>query len=459
VHPMDTDVSQLATLGQQVERWCLEFLQTLPQRPVAWQGSPTLGGSLPHRGAGSAAALQRFEAEISRALSASAGPRYLGFVTGGVTPAALLADRLVGCVDQNLATPGDSIASAVEQQALAWLRQLLTLPDAFAGVLTTGATSANLLGLLCGRQAAGQQQGLDIAADGLAGAPIRLYAATPHASTLKSAALAGLGRNALVNVACQAGSEAMDVDDLARLLARDRGIGQIVVASVGTVTGTDFDDLPAIAALCRRHGAWLHADGAFGLFARLLEDRRHWADGIELADSITTDCHKWLNVPYDCGVFLTRHPALLRQTCAVAAPYLAIDAELPAAMELGIENSRRFRALPVWLSLLAYGRQGFAELVARNCDQAEALARWIDASPHYRLLTPCRLNVVVFAPQRGAVSDYLQRLNARGRVFMAPGQWQGQPAIRAAFSNWRTHAEDLAITTTELALLGVEAAP
>ncbi|WP_246480018.1 pyridoxal phosphate-dependent decarboxylase family protein [Motiliproteus sediminis] len=451
---MHQDLSQLDQLGPQLDRWCLEFLQALPQRTVAWQGRPDLKAlALPARGDGSGVALQQFMASIAPGLSASAGPRYFGFVTGGVTPAALLADRLVGCIDQNVSTCGDSIAPLLEQQTIAWLRELLLLPDNFEGILTTGATSANLLGLLCGRQFAGLAQGIDIAANGFGNSRIRLYAATPHASTLKSAALAGFGRNNVAAVATLPNSEAMDTADLARQLEAAPDCAKIVIASVGTVTGTYFDDLETIADLCQRHGAWLHADGAFGLFARLLEHKRAWTQGIERVDSITTDCHKWLNVPYDCGLFLTRHPQLLQQTCAVAAPYLDTGDSNPAPMDRGIENSRRFRALPVWMSLLAYGREGFADLVARNCAQAAKLASWIDQSAAYHLLAPCRLNVVVFAPATGESSAFLHKLNLRGRVFLTPGVWKGKPAVRAAFSNWRTRNADVDILLQELAAL------
>jgi glutamate/tyrosine decarboxylase-like PLP-dependent enzyme len=235
------------------------------------------------------------------------------------------------------------------------------------------------------------------------------------------------------------------VTALALALALNRAPGKIVIASAGTVTGTDFDDLSAVSALCRQHQAWFHVDGAFGLFARLSPSRHDWTLGVELADSITCDGHKWLNVPYDCGLFFTRHPQILQQSCSVAAPYLDIGPGLPAFMDRGIENSRRFRALPLWMSLLAYGRQGYAQLVEDNCSQALALAQWIAQSADYELLAPCRLNVVVFRPRAPGqeVKSCLQRINQSGQVFMTPGQWQGREAIRAAFSNWRTTQDDV----------------
>ena len=451
---LDTDFSMLPELAERVSRWCADFQRDLPERPVACLNDPRPSeAALPESGGGATAALADFEREVAPFLSGSAGPRYLGFVTGGVTPAAMLADWIVAATDQNVAVPGDSISAAIEYQVIDWLRQLLDLPEVFTGVLTSGATAANVLGAVCGRQFAGLQQGCDIARDGMSHARIEVFSATPHASSLKALGLAGLGRDNVIRVPCRPDSEAMDVEALRDLLHRSTAPGKIVIASAGTVTGTDFDDLTTISALCAAHRAWLHVDGAFGLFSRLSETRRAWTNGVELADSITCDGHKWLNVPYDCGIFFTRHPDILQQACSVAAPYLDIGGKLPSPMDRGIENSRRFRALPLWLSLKAYGRAGFAALVDNNCDQAKALATWIERSPDYELLVPCRLNVVVFRPKTddAGVRTRLGQINQSGQVFMTPGVWAGRAAIRAAFSNWRTTLDDVETVCAVLA--------
>lgn len=437
--------AQLPQLLAQALETSSEFLRTLESRPAACTDAPPLpAGELPQSGCGGAGALDLFRRLIMPHLSASAGPRYWGFVTGGASPAALMGDWLAAVTDQNLSVSGDSIAPAVEQQVLEWLRQMFGLPSSFAGSLTSGATSANLLGLLCGRQFAGRAQGIDVAAEGLVGTRIEVFSACPHASSLKGLAMAGLGRDRVINVACEPGSERMDVADLKRCLAASDSPGKIVVASAGTVTGTDFDDLETIAGLCRAHGAWLHVDAAFGLFASLLDDRRHWLRGIGAADSITSDSHKWLNVPYDSGIFLTRHIDLLEEVLEVSSPYLPSDGPVPHFMNRGVENSRRFRALPLWFALQAYGREGVARLVEENCRQAARLAEWLDASRDYRLLAPCRLNVVVFHPTRHTdIGAWLERLNSAGLVFMTPGNWQGEAAVRAAFSNWSTSESDV----------------
>ena len=444
----------LAQLLRRVADTSAGFAESLSRRPAACVEVPALPPEpLPGRGCGTEEVLEKFTEQLLPYLSGSAGPRYWGFVTGGATPAALAGDWLAAATDQNLSTAGDSIATAVEVQVLDWLRQLFLLPPAFSGSLTSGATSANLLGVLCGRQHAGLGQGVDVAAAGLQGVQVQVFAACAHASSLKSLAMAGLGREQLVRVACEPGSERMDTEDLARALAASDSPGKLVLASAGTVTGTDFDDLERVADLCREHNAWLHVDAAFGLFARLLEDRRHWSAGIERADSITSDAHKWLNVPYDSGIFLTRHVDILEQVLAVSSPYLATDSALPSFMNRTVENSRRFRALPIWFALRAYGREGAARIVEGNCRQASLLAGWLEESPDYDLLAPCRLNVVVFRPRQVADAElpgWLRRLNAGGQLFMTPGQWQGTAAVRAAFSNWSTTDEDVALATAEL---------
>ena len=448
------DLENMTSLTDAVAKWCSDFQRELPTRPVAVLGNPQPPqAQLQQQGLGAEQAFAQFVAQIAPSLSGSAGPRYLGFVTGGVTPAAMLADWLVSATDQNVMVPGDSISSAVEQQTIEWLLQLFALPENFTGTLTTGATSANILGLLCARQHCGDQQGVDIARDGIGDAKIDVFSACPHASSKKAMAFIGLGRDSIITVPCLAESEAMDVSALKSLLAASNSPGKVVIASAGTVTGTDFDDLQQIAQLCKEYQAWLHVDAAFGLFSRLLTDQLSLTAGIEHADSITCDGHKWLNVPYDCGMFFTKHPETLQQVCSVSAPYLDISNALPAYMDRSIENSRRFRALPVWLTLKAYGLEGYRNIVTDNCGQAAALANWLEQSADYELLTPCRLNVVVFKPnnRQRDIKKLLTSLNQSGQVYLTPGMWNGQQAIRAAFSNWRTSMQDVAIVCQLLA--------
>jgi glutamate/tyrosine decarboxylase-like PLP-dependent enzyme len=445
---MDKDLEQFETLTNLVAHWSAKFQAQLDQHTVANTSNPLPNlESLELNGLGAEAAFDEFSKKIEPYLSGSAGPRYLGFVTGGVTPAAILGDWLTSTVDQNVMVPGDSISTAIELQVLSWLRELLAINDEFEGVLTSGATSANLLGILTARQFAGERQNLDIARNGLGGAQIEIFSACPHASMKKVISFSGLGRENITEVPCLPDCEAMDSTALERLLNESQCPGKIVIASAGTVTGTDFDDLVQVSALCKKHDAWLHVDAAFGLFSRLVPELNDLTNGINSADSITCDAHKWLNVPYDSGIFYTRHASMLNRTCSVSAPYLEVSNLLPALMDRGVENSRRFRALPIWMSLKAYGAQGYRDLVKNNCHQAASLAEWIRASPDYELMTSCKLNVLVFRPKNEDVNitELLSLINQSGLVYLTPGLWFGAKGIRAAFSNWRTEQKDIEI--------------
>lgn len=440
---------------EQAARQATRFLEHIDQRAVFQPSCALPPTALPDHGSGAAAALHLFSTHFEPLLSASAGPRYLAFVTGGSTPAAVAADWLVSAYDQNASHARGSCACAVELQALDLLRQLVGLPSGFEGCMVTGATMANFCGLGAARQWCGEQQGIDIAQIGVsAAAPIKVFAATPHASAIKALAMLGMGRAAYQAVACLPGREALDVQALREALAQ-HGAPSIVLASACTVNTADFDDLSSIAELCREFGAWLHVDAAFGLFAACSERHAGLLKGLELADSIAADAHKWLNVPYDCGLVFTRHLGVLERTLQASAAYLVSNTaqEVPDLFPRTPESSRRFRALPVWMTLMAYGRDGYREIVERTCALAEALGTWIDASPHFELLARVRLNVVCFAlryhtPE--ANQRFLRKIEADGRVFLTPTHYAGRPALRAAFSNWRTTGADLDITQAAL---------
>ncbi|WP_340677342.1 aminotransferase class I/II-fold pyridoxal phosphate-dependent enzyme [Paraglaciecola sp.] len=423
------------------------FHQTLNKRNVACQHTTPVKTDLPEVGLSFEALDKLISAEVVPNLSASNGGRYWGFVTGGANPVATYADWLVTTFNQNVSKGGDSIASDIELQTLSWLCELFSLPRSFNGIFTTGATAANVLAAFTARQYAGLQQNIDITKSGMAGLDVNIFSATPHASMIKSLGFAGFGQNSWQKIPCNPDTEAMDIHALEAKLVACTARSKIVIASAATVTGTDFDDIAAIATLCEKYHAWLHVDAAFGIFERLVNPVNGKTHGIERADSITLDCHKWLNVPYDCGVFLTQHMDLLAQCCEVSAPYLANPENSLSYMSLGIENSRRFRAFPVWATLLAYGKQGITHNIKANMRQASVLAQWLEQSDKYELLKPCELNVVLFKPNTAVLgltsAECLAKLNASGQVFLTPGAWQGQAIIRAALSNWATSDEDV----------------
>jgi glutamate/tyrosine decarboxylase-like PLP-dependent enzyme len=253
---------------------------------------------------------EKYEAQ----LSGSPGPRYLGFVTGGSTPAAIAGDWLTSAYDQNVGSDGDSIATTVERETLSMLRDLFALPEQFEGVFVSGATQANLVALATARQWAAQRMGVDVSELGLWNMlPIPVLGRAPHASILKALSILGMGRQSFEYITCLPVRQAVDPQAVAHRLASLDGRPAIVVASAGEVNTGDFDDIEALAGVCKAYGAWLHVDGAFGLYAACEPTRAHLLNGLENADSITTDGHKCINVPYDSGIDFIR-PVL---TCCI----------------------------------------------------------------------------------------------------------------------------------------------
>ncbi len=310
---------------------------------------------------------------------------------------------------------------------------------------------ANFVGLALGRQWLGGQLGIDIAEKGLFGIePMTILSGTPHSSIFKAMSMLGMGRNAVVSVPCLPGREAIDPAALERHLKNQDGKPCIVVANAGTVNTVDFDDLLAIAELRTRYNFWLHVDAAFGGFAACSPKYRALVYGIENADSITIDAHKWLNVPYDAAMQFTRHQQLQAEVFQNAAVYLGSEISSSNFVHLTPENSRRLRALPGWFTLIAYGKAGYAEIVERNCQLAGWLGEQIDASAVFELLAPVRLNGVCFtlAAEKKQLSipvvkEYLSRLQKSGDVFLTPTLYQEIPAIRVSITNWRTTQEDV----------------
>jgi glutamate/tyrosine decarboxylase-like PLP-dependent enzyme len=346
---------------------------------------------------------------------------------------------------------GDSIATTVERETLGLLRTLFALPESFEGAFVSGATQANFVALATARQWAAAQRGIDVSEQGLWNMPpISVFGGSPHASILKALAMLGMGRQVMEHLPCLPGRMAVDPQALDKRLAALNGAPAIVVASAGEVNTGDFDDLETLAALCKTYGAWLHVDGAFGLFAACDPARSHLLRGLDAADSITADGHKWLNVPYDSGFVFTRHLAFHQQVFKVTAAYLGEGSDLSHRTP---ENSRRFRALPAWMTLMAYGRSGYRELVARCCTLAQQLGQGIASSPHFELLAPVRLNIVCFA-LRGANAEqrdhFLEALKEDGRVLLTPTFFAGKPAIRAAFVNWSTSEQDISFILNAL---------
>jgi glutamate/tyrosine decarboxylase-like PLP-dependent enzyme len=421
--------------------------------------------SLPNVGHGASSVMQQLMERYEPGFSASAGPRYWAFVTGGSTPAALMGDWIASAIDQNAADPASS-AAVLELEGLAMLRQLFGLSDhRHEGSFVTGATMSNFVGLAIGRQWVGHQLNtpVNIAQEGLASvpAPIKVLSAVPHSSIYKACSMLGLGRNAVVKIRTLPDREAMDLAALEEALIEmgaatdQQGQAQpcIVCANAGTVNSVDFDDIRGIVQLRTKYSFWLHVDAAFGGFAACSPKYAHLVDGWDDADSICIDCHKWLNVPYDSAIQLTRHTDLQIETfCNASAPYLG-------GTETGFvhrtpENSRRFRALPAWCTLMAYGRDGYQNIVERNCYMAQQIGDWIDSRAEFDLLSPVILNGVLFTlpgrPGMDAVRAYLDRLRDGGQLYLTPTVHFDVAAVRISVVNWRSDVADIAVAQQAL---------
>lgn len=451
------DRAELPAVLEATLQEALEFLAGVDRRPAAVDPVAPAPLRLPETGGGAREALRLFRERWGPSLSGSAGPRYFGFVTGGSTPAALAGDWLASAYDQNALWAHDGCSPLVELEALGFLRELFGLPEAFTGAFVSGATMANFVSLAIGRQWLGRGLGEDVARDGLASgeAIYPVFAATPHSSTVKTLALLGMGRDNLIKVARLPGREAIDPAALEAELAEYERMPKLVVASAGTVNTTDFDDLRALARLKEKSPFWLHVDGAFGLFAAASPRYRHLVEGIEAADSITVDAHKWLNVPYDSAMVFTRHLDLQLEVFQSVSPYLEPPQPLPYNfLHLVPESSRRFRALAAWMTLTAYGRAGVRDVVERCCDLAASLGEKLAGHPAFRLLAPVGLNVVCFTlageVDEARVQRFLKRVREDGRAFLTGTVLDGVPGCRAAFSNWRTEAADVEETFAAL---------
>jgi glutamate/tyrosine decarboxylase-like PLP-dependent enzyme len=413
------------------------YLAELDDAPVLASRERRFGGSLPEEGGGAASALAELIGS-SAVATRSSGPRFFHFVTGGTTPAALGADWLTALLDQNAFSAVSSpLGVEVEEVAIRWLRQLFELPESWSGVLTTGATMANFVGLAAGRRWWAQQHGVDVDERGLAGLQAVPIFSTDaiHVSARKALAMLGLGRET---------ARIVDLEGLERGLA-EAGPA-IVVGNLGEVNDGRIDELARMADVVDRHNAWLHVDGAFGLFARLTPRTVALTEGVERADSVISDGHKWLNVPYDCGFAFVRDRELLKEPFRLTAAYLPSD-ETPSP-----EASRRARALAVWATLAAYGRAGYRTMVERHLDLAQRLGRRVEEEPELELLAPVTLNIVCFRYRPpGLQEEELDELNAHlgedvladGRVFFGTTRYGGRVAFRPAIVNWRTTERDV----------------
>jgi glutamate/tyrosine decarboxylase-like PLP-dependent enzyme len=434
---------QLEVLGHAARR-AVAYLQTVQTRRVAPDESAVrdleqLGGALPEEPSDPCAVVDLLDRAGAPATVATAGGRFFGFVNGGAAPASVGAAWLASAWDQNAALRVMSpAAAAVEDVALGWVRGLLGLPAECEGALVTGATMANFCGILAARHALLERAGWDVESDGLFGAPvIQVVAGTEvHISLVKALGMAGLGRKRFVRAPVD-GQGRMQLSGLPALDQRT-----IVCIQAGNVNTGAFDPAGEICRRARDAGAWVHVDGAFGLWAAASPKYRHLTDGFELADSWATDAHKWPNAGYDCGIALVRHASALRAAMAIGAAYLA-PGDLREPSHYTPEMSRRARGIELWAALRSLGRSGIAELIDRTCGYAQRFAEGLREAG-YEILNDVVINqVLVSFGSEEVTRSVIERLQREGTCWCGGTEWQGRVAMRISVSSWATTAEDV----------------
>lgn len=437
---------------ERAARLALEYIESLPNRRVG--ADPALAGQilaglsrpLADEGEDPDAVITEIAATADPGITAMSGPRYFGFVIGGTLPAALAADWLAGAWDQNAAmhipTPA---AAAVEVAAGEWLVDLLGFGPGTAVGFTTGATTANLTCLAAARHEVLRRAGWDVEADGLQGAPAVTVVAgeEAHPSLVKALRLVGLGGRTGVRVA---------VDDQGRIRldalrrALDLVAGPVIVAlQLGNVNSGSFDPLEEAVPLIRElPNAWLHVDGAFGLWAAASPRLRHLAGPLAQVDSAATDAHKWLNTPYDTGLVFIRNEAAVRAAMSMTAAYLPASPAERDPFDYVPEMSRRARGFSVYAALRSLGRRGLADMIERGCAVASLMAERLAADPDVRILNDVVLNQVLvrFGDDDALTKEVVRRVQADGTLWAGGTVWHGLAAMRISVSGWSTAEAD-----------------
>ncbi len=438
---MDIDMDNL--LHNAAER-ALTYLHTRDERPVyptpeAIAGLSALDTPLPERPSDPVAVLKLLDEVGAPATVASTGGRYFGFVTGGALPATVAANWLAGAWDQNSFSLASSpLAVAIETIALRWLLDVLGLPADAGAAFVTGATMANFSGLAAARHAVLARAGWDVEADGLFGAPpiTVVVGEEAHSTLFKALGLLGLGRNRVVRVPVD-GQGRMRADAFPSLSGP-----AIVCLQAGNVNTGAFDPLADLIAAAHAADAWVHVDGAFGLWAGAAPARAHLVAGVAEADSWATDLHKWLNTPYDSGVAFVRDPEHLRGAMSISAAYLPQE---PVREPLAYtpESSRRERGIEIWAALRSLGRAGVADLVERCCRHATRFAEGL-RSAGFTILNEVALNqVLVSFGDDETTRRTIAAIQSDGTCWCGGTVWQGRAAMRISVSSWATTDEDV----------------
>jgi glutamate/tyrosine decarboxylase-like PLP-dependent enzyme len=414
-----------------------------------------LGGPLPEHGDDPTATIDRLAAAGEVGTVACSGPRYFGFVIGGSVPAAQAADWLTTTYDQNaglyVISPLNSVA---EDVAAEWMLDVLGLPKTASVGYVTGCQAANMTGLAAARNEMLHRAGWDVEQDGLQGARVPhinvVVGDEAHVTIFNALRILGLGARTPKRVKAD-NQGRMIASDLKEVLASCHG-PTIICAQAGNVNSGAFDPLDEIAELARQHHAWLHVDGAFGLWAAVSPAMKHYLRGVEKADSWALDAHKWLNVPYDSGIAIVAHPRAHRGAFASGASYLIPSTDKRDPHEYAPEFSRRARGLTVWAAMRSLGRAGIREMIERNCHQATLFAKLLTEDKRVRILNDVVLNQVVvqFGDSDELTAAVIERIQQDGVCWLSGTKWQGKGAMRISISNWSTTDKDVEMSATAI---------
>ncbi len=466
------DWAEMRALGHRIFDEAIDHLAGLRDRPV-WQEMPagvrnSFGGPLPRRGIGAEAAYEVMLRNVRPYPMGNIHPRFWAWYMGAGNIVGALGDFLAAVDGSNLGG-GNTAPVLVERQVIRWMAEIAGFPATAGGTLTSGGSVANLIGLTVARSA---KAGHDVRADGVGAARLRFYASDQaHSCHKKAMEILGLGHNALRLVASDAAGR-LPPDGLARAVAEDRAAGfrpVAVIGSAGTVNTGAFDDLAALADFCAAEDLWFHVDGCIGAVLKLSPAHRALADGLERADSLALDPHKWLHAPFEAGCVLVRDARQQYATFALHPEYLEEKPRGVAGAEYlfdyGIDLSRGFKALKVWLALSAYGSDRFGELIDRNIAQCRHLEARIRAESRLELMAPVTINIVCFryavpgadeVRQKEVNCEIMFRLQESGVAVPSDTMLDGRHALRVAVVNHRTREADLDLLVDAVLRLGAE---
>lgn len=451
--------------AHEVVDWIADYLEHVDRHPVCSRSRPgdllaALPPSPPEEPEPMGAVLADFEKDVMPGITHWNHPRFFAYFPANNSGPSILGEMLAAGLGVNgMLWQTSPAATELEQRMMSWLGQLIGLPDGFHGVIHDTASTATFCALVCARERAtgfaANTDGLG-AATAAAGGALRVYASREaHSSVLKGARLAGFGAANVVGVGIDA-QRRLDPADLERLITADRAAGLVpcaVVATVGTTGCTAVDPLATIGPVARRHGLWLHVDAALAGSAAVLPEMRWILDGVEHADSLVYNPHKWLLVNFDCSAFFVRDPDHLQRTMAIHPEYLRTtrDAEVVNYMDWGLQLGRRFRALKVWFVLRAYGARQLREFVAAHLALAREFAGWVEAAPDWELLAPVPLNTVCFRWRPAGITDQkrlndlnaalMARVNTDGTIYLTHTKLDGTTTLRLAVGQRATARE------------------